>query len=46
VNVAAYVVAVVLFVLAGLGVDVGSIGELDLLAFGSAAFALGHVIPR
>lgn len=45
-NVAAYVVAVVLFVLAGLGVDAGSVGELDLVAFGAAAFALGHVLPR
>lgn len=45
-NVAAYVVAVVLFCLAGLGVTVGSLGELDLVAFGLGAFALGHVVPR
>lgn len=45
-NVAAYAGALVLFVLAGLGVHVGSVGELDLLAFGSAAFVLGHLLPR
>jgi len=45
VNVAAYVVAVVLFVLAGLGVHVDQVGELDLVAFGLAAFALGHILP-
>lgn len=44
-NVAAYVAAVVIFVLAGLGVDAGSVGELDLVAFGLGAFALGHVLP-
>ena len=44
-NVAAYVVAVVLFVLAGLGVHIDEIGELDLVAFGLAAFALGHTPP-
>lgn len=41
----AYVVAVVIFVLAGLGVHVGSLGELDLVAFGLVAFVLGHVLP-
>jgi hypothetical protein len=45
VSVVAYVVAIVLFVLAGLGVDVGSLSELDLVAFGLAAFALAHVAP-
>lgn len=45
-NVAAYAAAVVLFVLAGLGVHLGSVGELDLIAFGSAAFAAGHLLPR
>lgn len=45
-NVAAYAAAIVLFVLAGLGAHLGSLGELDLVAFGSAAFALGHVTPR
>lgn len=45
VSVAAYVVAVVFFVLAGLGVDVASLSTLDLVAFGLAAFALGHAVP-
>jgi hypothetical protein len=45
VSVLAYIVAIVLFVLAGLGVHVGSLGELDLVAFGLAAFALGHIVP-
>jgi hypothetical protein len=45
VKVAVYVAAVVVFVLAGLGVHVGDLGELDLVAFGLAAFALGHVVP-
>lgn len=44
-SVAAYVVAVVVFVLAGLGVSVESVGSLDLIAFGLAAFALAHVLP-
>lgn len=45
VSIVAYIVAIVLFVLAGLGVNVGDLGELDLIAFGLAAFALGHVVP-
>lgn len=45
VNVLASVVAAVLFLLAGLGVDLGGVSELDLVAFGLAAFALGHVLP-
>lgn len=45
-NLVAYIVAIVLFLLAALGVTVGSAGELDLVAYGLAAFALGHVIPR
>lgn len=44
-NVAAYIVAIVLFVLAAFGVHVGEVGELDLVAAGLAAFALGHVLP-
>lgn len=43
-NIVAYIVAVVVFLLAALGVTVGS--ELDLLGFGLAAFALGHILPR
>ena len=45
-SIAAYIAAVVVFVLAGLGVHVGELGELDLVAFGLAAFALAHVLPR
>lgn len=45
VSIVVYIVAIVLFVLAGLGVNVGDLGELDLIAFGLAAFALGHVVP-
>jgi hypothetical protein len=45
VKVAAYVAAVVIFVLAGFGVHVSDLGELDLVAFGLAVFALAHVVP-
>lgn len=45
VSIVVYIVAIVLFVLAGLGVNVGDLGEFDLIAFGLAAFALGHVVP-
>ena len=38
-----YVAAVVLFILAGLGVDIGDFDRLDLIALGLAAFAGGHV---
>lgn len=44
-NVVAYIAAVLLFVLAGLGVTVADLGSLDLIAFGLAAFALGHLLP-
>ncbi len=42
---AAYIVAIVLFVLAALGVTVGDAGELDLIGWGLAAFALAHILP-
>lgn len=45
-NVAAYIAAIVLFLLAGLGVTIDAVSELELVAFGLAAFALGHVLPR
>lgn len=45
VSVVFYIVAVVVFVLAGFGVHVGSLTELDLVAFGLASFALAHVVP-
>jgi hypothetical protein len=45
VSVVLYVVAVVLFVLVGLGVELGAFGRVDLLAFGLAAFAAAHVVP-
>lgn len=38
-----YVAAVVLFVLAALGVDVGDFDRLDLIALGLAAFAGAHL---
>lgn len=41
----AYIVAIVLFVLAAVGVTFGEIGALDLVALGLAAFALGHLLP-
>lgn len=44
-SLAAYVVAIVVFVLAAFGVHVSDLGELDLVAIGLAAFALGHVLP-
>jgi hypothetical protein len=39
-----YAAAVVIFVLAALGVDVGDFDRLDLLALGLAAFAGGHLL--
>lgn len=45
-SIAAYIVAIVVFVLAGLGVSIDAVSELELVAFGLAAFALGHVLPR
>lgn len=44
-SVAAYVVAVLLFCLAGLGVGFDRFAPLDLVAFGLAAFALAHILP-
>ena len=44
-SIVAYIAAVIVFVLAAFGVEVGSLGELDMLAVGLAAFALGHVLP-
>jgi hypothetical protein len=41
----AYLVAVVLFVLAGLVGAIGDASGHDLVAFGLAAFAAGHVLP-
>ena len=37
------ILAVVLFLLAGFGVSIGSEGPGDLVAFGLASFALGHL---
>lgn len=45
VSVVLYVVAVVVFCLVVLGVELGSLAPLDLLALGLAAFALAHVVP-
>jgi hypothetical protein len=45
VSLVAYIVAVVVFVLAALGVTIGSATELDLIAWGLGAFALGHILP-
>jgi hypothetical protein len=39
-----YAVAVVIFVLAALGVDIGDFDRLDLLALGLAAFAAAHLV--
>jgi hypothetical protein len=44
VSVACHVLAVVVFVLVALGVDVPRLAPLDLLAVGLAFFALGHVV--
>ena len=45
-NVVAYIAAVVVFVLVGLGVTVGDVSALEELAFGLALFTLGHLLPR
>lgn len=45
-SIAAYIVAVVVFVLVGLGVGFDQVSQLELAALGLAAFALGHVLPR
>lgn len=39
-----YILAVVLFVLSALGVDLGGEGAADLLAWGLASFAFAHVV--
>ncbi len=39
-----YLAAVVLFVLAALGVDVGDFDRLDLIALGLAGFAGAHLV--
>lgn len=39
------VLAVVLFVLAAVGVTIGSAGELDIIAWGLAVYALGRIVP-
>jgi hypothetical protein len=39
-----YAVALVIFVLAAFGVDVGDFDRLDLLALGLAAFAGAHLV--
>lgn len=41
----AYLVAFVIFILVGFGVDFSSVSQLELLAFGFAAFVLGHILP-
>lgn len=41
-----YVVAVIVFVLVGLGVDFDAVDRIELLAFGLASFTLAHVVPR
>lgn len=38
-----YIAAIILFILAALGVTIGGAGELDLIAFGLALFAAGHI---
>ncbi len=45
-NVVAYIVAAVLFLLAALGFAIGSWAELDLIAAGLAVFAVAHILPR
>lgn len=44
-NLVAYIVAVVMFLLAAFGVTVGSAGEIDLIAVGLAAVVLAHILP-
>lgn len=44
-NIAAYTVAVVVFLFAAFGVEIGGASQLDLVCWGLAAFALGHVVP-
>lgn len=45
VNLVAYIVAVVVFLLAGFGVSFGGVSPLELVAFGLAAFAVAHILP-
>jgi len=37
-------VAVIIFVLVGFGVTLGNVSPLELLAFGLAFFAAGHIV--
>lgn len=41
----AYIVAIVIFVLAAIGVTIGDVTTLELVAAGLAAFALAQVLP-
>lgn len=45
-NIAAYIAAILAFVLAALGAHFDTLGYRELVALGLASFTLGHVIPR
>lgn len=45
VSIVLYVVAALAFLLAGFGVDVARVTPFELVAFGLAAFAIGHAVP-
>jgi hypothetical protein len=45
VSLVAYIIAILLFLLAGFGVSFDTISSLEIVFFGLAAFALGHVLP-
>jgi hypothetical protein len=42
----AYIIALIIFVLAGFGVDFDWANPLELVAFGLAFFVLGHILPN
>lgn len=45
-NVAAYIAAAVLFVLAAIAAPLAGLDALELVSIGLGLFALGHVLPR
>lgn len=45
-SVAAYVIAAVVFAIAALGVTLGALGAVELVALGLFVFTLAHVLPR
>jgi len=44
-NFIAYLIALIIFILVGFGVDFDWATQLELVSFGLAFFVLGHILP-